>query len=50
MSDRVIIKYYGVLLLSNSIPDSSTEVAEKYCGNLVKCQECVCLSTLSSPL
>lgn len=33
-----ILDYYGELLLSNSIPDLSTEVDEKHCGNLVHCQ------------
>ncbi len=33
-----ILDYYGELLLSNSIPDLSTEVDEKYRGNLVHCQ------------
>lgn len=47
---KVIMKYYGVLLLGNSVPDSSTEVEEKRCGNLVKCQECIYLHTPSSLL
>lgn len=38
-AESAILDYYGELLLGNRIPDLSTEVEEKHCGNLGRSQE-----------